>query len=368
MNQASLQEIERKLERVRNYLEENRQDAMVLGRKDNFAWFTCGGANEVVVPTEAGCAVLLITQREVRLIAQVMDGQRILDEELCGLDVQYVPLRWYEPTPQEKAAELVEGTRAVSDIPIAGARCSPREIASLHYPLTDVEIERTRRLGKLTEGIIRSVADEVQPGMTEQEIAGMLLGEYGRVGAKCDVLLVGSDERISRYRHPCPSEKKIERYVLLHPAVQKWGLHANVTRSVHFGPAPDEIGRRYQAACRVAAAAISMCRPGERFSRILEAQKRVYAETGFAEEWRGHFQGGVTGYLLADPTLCLDPEATVSPNQAYDWFITITGVKVEELALSTARESEICSVGGQWPAQTFEHGDQVFALPQILVR
>ena len=358
-----------KLGRIRAWLERSGRAALVLGRRDNFSWLTGGGDNTVVRNSELGFSLLVVTGSAVFHVAQVMDGPRILDEELPGMGVEPVFLRWYEQSREAKAVELIGGQAAASDIPLEGAAFVPREITLLHYPLTAREVERCRQIGRTTEEVIARVAAAVAPGMREREIEAMFLAEYAREGMSCDVLLVGSDNRIGRYRHPCPSDKAVERLVLLHPAVRKWGLHANVTRMLYFGDRlPQDISTRYEAACRIEAAAISQCRPGRKFAGILELQKSIYGETGFPEEWRNHYQGGITGYGLADPTLCLDPEASVSVNQAFDWFITITGAKVEELALSTAGAPEVLSACGGWPVAAYEHEGVKLRLPQILQR
>jgi antitoxin VapB len=335
---SQLAEIYEKWNRIRSFLDEKGYDGMLIGRKDNFAWFSCGGSNEVIITAETGFGILLVTRDKVVLFAQVMDGQRIIDEELAGLEV------------------------------VEGAVWDPTVVQSLHYPMTDSEVEKLRRLGKISEGVIRDVAERIEPGMQEIEIAGKLLAEYARLGIRCEVLLVGSDERISRYRHPNPSAKRVDRYALLAPAVSKWGLHADVSRMLHFGPVPEEIAKKYDAACIIEAASISLCRPGRKFAEILDVQKRLYKSTGYPEEWRYHYQGGVTGYVLTDPTLSQDPEAEVSSHQAYDWFITITGVKVEELSLNTGEHREVCSAAGRWPVKSYTYEDQSLDLPQILVR
>ena len=79
----------------------------------------------------------------------------------------------------------------------------------------------------------------------------------------------------------------------------------------------------------------AMLAPGVRFADILAEEKRTYVELGYPEEWHYHFQGGITGYALADPTCCRDPEARAVARQAYDYFLTITGAKFEELMLLT---------------------------------
>ncbi len=366
---SNLADFQEKVGRIRAYLERTGREALVLGRRDNFSWLAGGGDNTVVRNSERGASLLVVTDRAVFHVAQLMDGPRILDEELEGLGVEPVILRWYEDSGEEKAAQLIRGAPAAADVPIEGAALVPREITLLHYPLTACEVERCRSLGRTTEEVIARVASAVNPGMREREIEAMFLSEYAREGISCDVLLVGGDARIGMYRHPSPSDKRVERMVLLHPAVRKWGLHANVTRMVCFADrVPADVAARYEAACRVEAAAISQCVPGRKFAGIFELEKQVYRDTGFPDEWRNHYQGGITGYVLADPTLCMDPSASVTAHQAFDWFITITGVKVEELTLSGERTPEILSACGGWPRAVFEHDGASFQLPQIMQR
>jgi antitoxin VapB len=368
MSGAAPADYREKLQRVRTFLTETGRGALIIGRRDNFAWFTGGGDNAVVRNSELGFSLLVITETSVIHVAQVMDGPRILDEELQGLDVEPVFLRWHEHSREQRAAELVKGLKAVSDIPIDGAACVPKEISRLHYPLAAAEIERCRIIGRKTEEIIARVAAAISPGIREREVEAMFLSEYAHEGMVCDVLLIGSDERIGKYRHPSASDKAIERLVLLHPAARKWGLHANVTRMLYFGDhIPPDVAARYDAACRIEAAAVSLCMPGRKFSEILEVQKTIYRDTGFPEEWRNHYQGGITGYVLADPTLCMDPDSVVRPSQAFDWFITITGVKVEELSISGARP-EVLSACGAWPLKSYAHNGVELRLPEILRR
>jgi Xaa-Pro aminopeptidase len=369
MNVVAENEARGKLHRIREFLAREGAGALVLARRDNFAWLTGGGDNAVVRDSELGFSILIVLPDRVVMIAHVMDGQRILDEEMRGLDVEPVFIRWYEGSLQERASRFIAGRAAISDAPMEGTRCAPVDITALHYPLTEREMEQCRKIGAKTEQIIAGVAAEVRPGMTERKVAAMLLSEYAGMDMSCDVLLVAGDERIAKYRHPLPTDKVVERTLLIHPAVRWGGLHANVTRMIHFGAAvPDGTARSHEAASRIEAAAISMCRPGQRFSQILVAQKELYASTGFADEWRNHFQGGITGYVLADATRCLDESACVSQNQAFDWFITITGAKVEELCLTGSSGPEVPSVAGGWPVRRYDHGGFSVDLPQILLR
>lgn len=369
MNIPDILEVKEKERRVREFLDKNGYEAIVIGRQDNFAWYTCGGNNRVIITSENGFEYLVITKDKTYCIAHVMDGPRVFDDELQGLEIEPVFLKWYEQSWSEKAAQLTGGLRTISDVPVEGADVNPAEIYKLHYPLTGQEIEKCRWIGNKTEEIIRKVADEVKPGMTEHEIEAMFLYEYGKYNMTPEVLLVGSDERIPKYRHPNPSDKKVEKLVLLHPAVKKWGLHANVTRMMYFGDKlPEDIMKKYEAVNMLQAQAISMCIPGEKFHRILDVRKQLLNEWGYGDEWEKHFPGGITGYLLCDASVCGKPDTEVVLNQAYDWFITITGVKVEELSINTAKGREVVSATGKWPMKDYSYNGQVFKLPEILLK
>ncbi len=357
-----------KRRRVIEYLDRTGNDALVIGRQDNFSWYTCGGHNRVVINTETGVMLLVITRQKTYGIARTMDTW-VYDDMLDGFDIEPVFLRWYEESCEEKAADLIKGLKAVSDVPVNGARLAVDEIYKLHYPLTELEIEKCRWIGRKTDDLLNKIANQIKPGMTEKCIEAMIKAEYAQYDLIPEVVLVGSDERILKYRHPNPSEKKVEKTVLLHPAVKKWGLHANVTRMVYFGDKlPEELNRKYDAVNFMQAATFSMLIPGNDFSGIFEVRKQIYKDLGFEDEWRNHFPGGITGYLLCDASVCSNKTAVISENQAYDWFITITGVKVEELALTTKSGVEVASATGIWPVREYSYNGQSFLLPEIMLK
>jgi antitoxin VapB len=361
-------DIRLKEDRARAFLERHGLDALVLGRQDNFAWFTNGGDNRVVTTSEMGVGWLVVTRDAKRLICHSMDAFRLLDEQTPWQNLEPVVLRWHEGSMENAAVDLTRGMRICADFPLPGARLFGREIVDLHYPLTDLEIERCRWIGHESNRILVDAAYGLRTGDTERDIAARLLYEYARAGMTIDVLIVGTDERISRYRHPMPTGKPLDRYALLHPAARRWGLHANVSRLVHFGEPPPGLQATIDAVRRVGARVHRMIAPGIRFCDVLDEQKRLYAALGYADEWNLHFQGGITGYTLADPGRCLDARETMRENQAYDYFITITGAKFEELTLLTPTGAEIASLGAGWPVSEVESEGEGVLLPDVLIR
>jgi antitoxin VapB len=255
-----------------------------------------------------------------------------------------------------------------ADFGLEGTREVGSELVDLHYPLTDLDLARCRWIGQATNQILTQVAHEIQPGMTEREVAATLLQRYALEGLTIDVLIVGFDERIRNYRHPMPTENTLQQYALLHPAARRWGLHANVTRLVHFGEPPSLTRRAIDAAATIGGHVATMLAPGVPFADILAEQIRLYRVLGYSGEWMYHFQGGITGYTLADPTRCQNPEARVVERQAYDYFITLTGAKFEELMLLTEDGVEFASAGPGWPLQTVRTPKGDINLPDLLIR
>lgn len=340
-------EVDERHRRIAAYLHEVGADAMVLTRRDNFAWASGGGNATVISSTADSVGVLVFVGDKRFLIAQSMDGQRLMDEELAGQGYELIERRWYEATPLETAVDMLKGKRVVADVAYPG--WDSLDWIRLHYPLTAGEVARARWLGSAVDELMVEVAQECRPGMSEREIAANLLAAAAIRGMDVGVLIVAADDRIARYRHPMPTARRLERTLLLHVAASRWGIHCNVSRMIHFGPIPADLQKRYEAANRVQAIALAFSQPGVLFSDILARMKAEYKLTGFPDEWRGHYQGALTGYRLADPDIMKRPKARVPSGAAFDWFITITGVKVEEVAILTPDGPEVVSVTGKWP-------------------
>jgi Xaa-Pro aminopeptidase len=354
-----------KLHRLRVWLARAGLSGVLLSRRDNFAWATAGGDSRVLNNSEAGFGHLLVTPERHYLLAHSMDAARLFEEQVPGQGYELVSLPWHQGDPRRQAHALAGGPLA-ADLPLEGARLVNQELSGLHYPLTELEIQRSRWLGHKTGTLLEELALQVAPGMSEVSIARRMQAAFMLEGIDLDVAIVGSDERIFRYRHPLPTQKRVAAYLLLHPAARRWGLHANVSRSLHFGAPSPQVERAYRAAATLEALLLSRLAPGLPFAHILELQKEWYARLGFPGEWELHFQGGPTGYVVVDAERCLT-DTCMQVDQAFDWFVTITGAKVEELALLTGSGVEIASQAGGWPSLQVPTQQGPFAVPALWV-
>jgi len=356
-----------KCKRVRAFLEKSGFTGAVITTREHFAWVTSGGNSVLLRNTSLGAGSVVVTKDKQYLVAHSMDAERLYEEQAAGQGYELVVMRWYEGDIRERAAELA-GKKPASDTDFPGTTNTYTDFVDMHYPMTDLEVERERWIGRTVDRLFTEFAKTAKPGETEREIAARFHCLHLENGFEVDVLIVGADERCFRYRHPLPTNKKLDKYLMLHTVARRWGLHCNLTRFVHFGEPTDKIRKVYDAAANVAARVLLSLEPGVPFSDILAWEKRWYAKQGYPEEWRNHFQGGPTGYVIADAARCFTDKA-VQVNQPYEWFITVTGAKMGELSMLTENGLEIPSFDQSgWPRIKIETELGKIDIPDIFIR
>ncbi|HYE09292.1 MAG TPA: M24 family metallopeptidase, partial [Patescibacteria group bacterium] len=262
--------------------------------------------------------------------------------------------------------EVTGDRKTASDVLLDGFEFIGSELFSLHYPLFEEEISRYRYVGQVSGEIIEKVAHSVEPGQTETYIAASLIKEFADYGFTVDIMLVGSDDRISKYRHPNPSYKRVEKSVLLAPVAKKWGLRAIQSRMIHFGAIPEDIKQKQHSVSMIQAHMIAHAVPGRSMSELLKMQKELFKQTGYENEWKLHWQGSCTGYQIGNLKMLEDERAVVSNNMVFAWFTTITGAKSEETSLVTSGGHEILTKSKNWPQHRFEINGRKVEIPAIL--
>lgn len=357
-----------KLERLWEKLQAHDLDGIYLNRRANFAWLT-GGDNRIFMNHPTGSSSLLVTRNGLYLLAAVMDGARMQEEEIAGLGIELKRHFWFE-NRQDILGHLIHGLQIGCDTPTEGCEMLDDTFwAELHFPLTEYDINIARQVGVETDVVFQKVCRQIQPGDSERTIAGLLMGEFSAQGFYASVMLVGSDERLFKYRHCLPTEKPVEKLVLLHFAGHKHGFHANITRMVHFGKLSEDIHQRYQTVCTLNAMLLSTLEPGLPFIELGQRMKTAYAQLGYADEWKQHVQGFPCGYETCYDGWAVQPHAKVNYKQTYDWLQTIPGVKTEELSLFAQEKGvELISVGKNWPVLQVTVDGKVWNEPDILER
>jgi Xaa-Pro aminopeptidase len=358
-------EFEHKQNAIKTLLAERRLDALWLRSVGSFAWATCGAASYINTAATDGVASLLITPAGRYVITNNIEAPRIQQEEkLEGQGWEFRVAPWH--SANNAVAELTRGLRLGCDGPAPDAVDLSAEVSRLRANLLPEEGERFKTLGRLCAEAMDAAIRAVRPGQTEQEIAARLAHETQQRSAQPIVNLIATDERIFKFRHPLPTDKRMERYAMLVLCGRKWGLVCSITRLVHFGKLPDEMKRKMQATAQVDATFIAATRPGQTIGQVFARAQAAYAATGFADEWQLHHQGGPAGYEPREWVATPGATDVVCVGQVYAWNPSITGTKSEDTILIGESGNEVLTTITGWPVLPITIDGQTIQRPPIL--
>lgn len=344
----------------------------LISSQHNFSWLTAGSTNGVDTSREPGVAALFVRRDGKRFVlASRIEMARLLAEEISAEEFEPVEFAWEE----EKASSsfLLDRTRALlnektevgSDLPL-GSRTIEGSLARCRYQLTSHEIERFRLLGQEAGRAIGNLVRTLSGGETEKEVARRAVDTLAANGIHAVVRLAAADERIEKFRHPVPTDKRWESTLMVVVCARREGLIASLTRIVSSRAVSDELRRRTLAAARVNAELLAATREGTTGAELYGVAARAYAKEGFAGEERLHHQGGACGYRTRDWVAHPSSQERVQINQAFAWNPSVTGTKVEETCITFNEGIEPITATPDWPQITVEAGGREYNSPDVL--
>jgi len=346
-----------KVSRLRGLLDTHHADAIVLTRIANFAWLSCGGRSFINVAAEGGAAWAVVTRERVAVLTSNIEARRLREEELAGLDWEVHACDWWDGAGMGARLRQVAGAdaRLLCDADVPGAAAVGAEVAAMRVRLTDGEQARAAAVGRDAAEALDVCCRAVRRGETEFAIAGRLAAECFARGLEPVVHLVAADERVYTRRHPLPTSRAVEKYVMVVLCGMRDGLVLSCTRLVHFGPVGADLDRRWRAAARVDAEMIAATRPGATSGQVFAAARLAYVATGFDEEWKNHHQGGLAGYASREWRAVPDGRDVVSAGQIFAWNPSVAGAKSEDtVQCRVAGLPQVLTEMRDWPAAEFE--------------
>ena len=360
-------EIKEKERRVRDFLRSKGLKALLLKRQANFSWMTCGGLNLVGITTEFGATSLLITEESKFVISSNIEAPRMIEEEALekqGFILKAFP--WHEDQESAIIKELTGEGSLGSDAPFPNAQVLAEDVAKLRYSLTPEEQKRYRWLGKKVSNALEKTMMKTKKGEKESAVVGRLCKELWKDRIDPITLMSAADDRISNFRHPIPTEKKVEKYLMVSVNARKWGLIVSLTRFVYFGKLPEELREKYEANVFIDCTMMAHTRPGIPAREVLQKGIDAYKEKGYPEEWKLHHQGGSIGYTGRDYRVHLKTPDLIQENQGFTWNPSITGTKSEDTILGTSKGPEMITRPILYPTLSMEVGGISFTRPNIL--
>jgi len=360
-------EIKEKERRVREFLRLKGLKALLLKRQANFSWMTCGGLNLVGITTEFGATSLLITDNSKFVISNNIEAPRMIEEE--GLEKQGFIIKtfpWHEDQEVSVIRELVGESPFGSDVPFSNAMMVAEDVAKLRYSLKPEEQERYRWLGEKVSLALERTMIATRPGEKESAVVGRLCKELWKDRIDPITLMSAADDRVYRFRHPIPTERRVEKYLMVSICARKWGLIVSLTRFVHFGKLPEELRKKYEANVFIDCTFMAHTRPGIPAKEVLQKGMDAYREKGYPEEWKLHHQGGSIGYTGRDYRVNFKSPDIIQENQAFTWNPSITGTKSEDTILATPKGPEMITHPILYPTLSLSVAGISFIRPDVL--
>jgi hypothetical protein len=290
-----------------------------------------------------GVADIVVTGRRRNVLTSSIEAPRMRDEQTLDVDVVEYP--WHEGS-DATLRELAGGREAILD---SDPRVSD-QIVRMRMVLDERAQDQLRAVGRDTAAALAHVADQVVPGMTEDEVAGYITMALRSRGLVPHVLLAATDERIRRYRHALPFGATIDRRVMLVTSAERHGLYANITLIRNFEEPDAETQRRMDACQSILAQAHDATRPGGRWRTSSRTFRAAMPTPASLNEWRLHHQGGSTGYRSRETIATPDTHDEIEAGMAFAWNPSITGAKdrrdVPSLAAGACRRLRALTISG----------------------
>jgi antitoxin VapB len=362
-------EIAGKLDDLRRRMQDRRLEMVVIRQAPNVAWLSAGASTNVNLTTDQAGVSIVVTMDRVSILADTIEAPRLeAEEHVADLGLQLDAPVWWEAGGT--LASLLDQSRAAgSDDARLGQDVSDisSDLQHLRTRLRPGEVQRLYQAAGIASQALQKTISSLSPGMTEFAIAAEVARHTISRGGQVVVNLVASDHRISRFRHPLPTAKPVERYVMLVLCASVGGLIAAVTRLVHFGPLPAELEDKARAVAEIDARLILTSCAGRTLGDQFRCAEEAYRDAGYPEAIREHHQGGCIAYLgreaLAQPG---DP-TIIESGQAFAWNPSVSGVKSEDTILVTPDGPEVLTGWFDWPVIPCCFAGESLDRPAILV-
>lgn len=360
-------EVNEKLTRVRTWMAENGFDGVLFATNPNFFWITGGKQGFVDKGTMDAAVDVLVVLEKAYVICNSSERYRIMEEELTDGAFELIGYQWHEDEEQVLKPYL-QGKRIASDTGVYGSENRGSELQTLRYVLTEEEEQRLEEIGAESAQILEDSVRDVKTGETEWEAAGRVAGRLMARGYQVPVCLIASDDRVLKYRHPLPTGKRIEKYILIAICAQKYGLTSSITRLKSFGPVSEELKKKYEALLKIDAAYIANTKAGVPAKSVLKKGYELYSAEGYEADFHLHHQGGALGYLTRDYCANFHTEDLVLDGQGFSWNPTIAGVKLEDTFVVHGDSQKIVTETGNWVYREVAVDSKIIRRPDILIQ
>ena len=205
------------------------------------------------------------------------------------------------------------------------------------------ELDCMIRAQRIAEKALADILGEIRPGVTEKEIAALLLYKmlhYGAEDKSFDPIVVSGPN--GSLPHGVPSEKPIQagEFVTMDFGCKFGGYCSDMTRTVAVGHVTEEMETVYNTVLKAQLAGIAAAKAGVTGAAVDGAARRVIADAGYGPYF-GHSFGHSVGVEIHE-----NPNATPSNSKPLPAGVVISaepgiylpgklGVRIEDVIVIT---------------------------------
>lgn len=358
-------DVDARQEFVAKILEETGCDGAVLLVPAHVNWFT-GGLNVRGLFAESERPGIYTNGRQRWLLCSAADTQRIFDEELHELGFQVKEWQWGSGRAV-LLGELITGKKFIVDRPFPNLPTINDRLRLELRVLSDHERDEYRRLGRRVAHALEATARTLQPGQSEEEIAGQVAHRLVHRGIDAASISVLADDRGRTYRRAGFTAAAVSRFCTIQATGMRAGLYCTAARSVCLGTCPDDLRTEFDAACRVSAVQRSLSIAGETIARAAEAGWTLLAGTEFEYEGRLSQPGYGTGRVPAEELRRAGQDEPFAPGWAVVWQARVGAAAIVDTML-VDRTPLVATPPEAWPFKRINVLGTAFDIPDILIR
>ena len=347
---ARVRDVAAKQERVSKFLTENGFDALLLEEAHNVSWMTAG-ANVARAGSCETIASVFMTPGARVVVTNNVDSPLLFERELFGLGFQLKERAWQLPRGG-LIRDLCLGRNVASDTGAYGTTNVSQLLRDVRMPLSDLECDRLRQLGRVVVHAVESTARNVNAGQTEAEVAGEVAHRLIKRTVAPEQIRVAADGRNERFRHWSYGNDSIENYVTISCIARRWGLCAGVTRTVVLGEIPDNLKEAHRRLVLMHATGLFFSRHDVRFSELWPKVHRIYEKFGLPHEWRMAEQADLIEYETRSASLVRDEDYHISGPTALHWHPSAGPAICGDTVLIRPDATEMITPLGNWPRLT----------------
>jgi Xaa-Pro aminopeptidase len=359
-------DIDAKMARVAELLQEVGCEGLLLVDPANFAWLTSGAMSRGLGDPAAEPAAYGNGEHRW-IIASNVDSQRLFDEEVDGLGFQLKEWPWHWGREQF-LADLCQNRKVACDRPVNGGVNVAEPMRRLRRRLTVYEQACQLAVGQTVAHALEATCRTLSQGETEREIAGHLSHRLIHRGILPLHIGVAVDGRSRLYRRFGFTSTTLERYAVLTVTARKYGVYVTASRSVCFGELPADFRQDQNAVCRVSAGYVAATWPDAVPREILLAGRRIYLISGFEHEWQLAPQGHLTGRVPVEASLTPLTEELFQPGWSVVWNANAGTAVSCDTFLVTEEGARIVTPTEVWPLKRIRIQGAEFVRPDVLER